>query len=64
MIRDFVRAPWWVTRAAFSGNSELMAMGLGELTGLPAGLIAGLGNTGNRERANGPAESVDPHSIL
>jgi hypothetical protein len=50
MIRDLVRAPWLVTRAVFSGNSELMAMGLGELTGLPAGLIAGLSNTGDRER--------------
>ena len=45
-IRDFVRAPWLVTRAALTSNPELMAMGLGELTGLPAGLLAGLRNPG------------------
>ena len=44
-IRDFIRAPWLVTRAALTRNPELMAMGLGELTGLPAGLLAGLRNT-------------------
>jgi GT2 family glycosyltransferase len=47
-VRDLVRAPWLVTRAAATRNRELMAMGLGELTGLPAGLIAGLRNTGDR----------------
>jgi GT2 family glycosyltransferase len=46
-IRDFVRAPWLVTRAALTRNPELMAMGLGELTGLPAGLLAGLRNPGD-----------------
>ena len=49
MIRDLVRAPWLVTRAAFSGNSELMAMGLGELIGLPAGIVAGLRNSGEHQ---------------
>jgi len=48
-IRDFVRAPWLVTRAALTRNQELMAMGLGELTGLPAGLFAGLRNTGDEK---------------
>jgi hypothetical protein len=46
-IRDLVRAPWLVTRAALTRNPELMAMGLGELTGLPAGLLAGLRNPGH-----------------
>jgi len=50
MIRDLVRAPWLVTRAALSGNSELMAMGVGELTGLPAGILAGLRNAGEPQR--------------
>jgi GT2 family glycosyltransferase len=47
VIRDVVRAPWLVARAALTRNQELMAMGLGELTGLPAGLLAGLRNTGD-----------------
>jgi GT2 family glycosyltransferase len=48
-IRDLVRAPWLVTRAALTRNQELMVMGLGELTGLPAGLFAGLRNTGDEK---------------
>jgi hypothetical protein len=30
-------------------NPELMAMGLGELIGLPSGVLAGLRNTADRE---------------
>lgn len=44
-LRDLVRAPWLLFRGAFSRNSELIAMGLGEVTGLPSGLLAGLRNT-------------------
>ncbi len=43
--RDLVRAPWLLLRGALSRNSQLMAMGLGEVTGLPSGLIAGWRNT-------------------
>jgi GT2 family glycosyltransferase len=48
--RDLARAPWLVFRGALSGNEELLAMGLGEIIGLPAGLLEGLGNRGDRDR--------------
>ena len=54
MIRDLGRAPWLVTRAVLTRNSELMAMGVGELTGLPAGIVAGLRNSGEHQ-PTGPA---------
>jgi GT2 family glycosyltransferase len=57
MIRDLVRAPWLVTRAALTGNAELMAMGLGELIGLPAGIIAGLRNSGGHQPTRSPIGS-------
>jgi GT2 family glycosyltransferase len=44
--RDLLRAPWLVLRGFVTRNAELRAMGLGELTGLPAGLAAGLRNDG------------------
>jgi GT2 family glycosyltransferase len=44
--RDLVRAPWLLLRGALSRNSHLMAMGLGDVTGLPSGLMAGWRNTG------------------
>jgi hypothetical protein len=48
--RDLARAPWLVLRGVLSGNEELLSMGLGEIIGLPAGLLAGLGNRGDRDR--------------
>jgi GT2 family glycosyltransferase len=49
VIRDLVRAPWLLLRGVLSRNDELIAMGLGEVRGLPFGLIAGLKNTGQQE---------------
>jgi GT2 family glycosyltransferase len=48
-LRDLVRAPWLVVRGAVTRNGELLAMGWGEITGLPPGVLAGLRNTGDRE---------------
>lgn len=47
-LRDLIRAPWLVLRGAVTRNRELLAMGLGEVTGLPTGLLAGLRNRGER----------------
>jgi GT2 family glycosyltransferase len=58
MIRDLVRAPWLVTRAALTWNHELMAMGVGELTGLPAGIVAGLRNAGEHQRTRSRSGST------
>jgi GT2 family glycosyltransferase len=44
--RDLARAPWLVLRGALTGNRELLDMGIGEVAGLPAGLLAGLRNPG------------------
>lgn len=48
-IRDLVRAPWLVLRGAVSRNGELLALGWGEVTGLPAGLVVGFRNTGRQQ---------------
>ena len=55
VARDLARGPWLALRGALARNEELLAMGLGELTGLPAGLIEGLGNRGDGERPARPA---------
>jgi GT2 family glycosyltransferase len=47
-LRDLARAPWLVLRGAVSRNTDLLDMGLGELTGLPAGVLAGLRNAGEQ----------------
>jgi GT2 family glycosyltransferase len=47
-LRDLARAPWLVLRGAVSRNTDLLAMGLGQLTGLPAGVLAGLRNAGEQ----------------
>jgi GT2 family glycosyltransferase len=47
-LRDLARAPWLVLRGAVSRNADLLAMGVGELTGLPAGVLAGLRNAGDQ----------------
>jgi GT2 family glycosyltransferase len=49
VVRDLVRAPWLLLRGALSRNDELIAMGLGEIRGLPSGLFAGIKNTGQHE---------------
>ena len=55
-VRDLVRAPWLVLRGAVTRNAELLAMGWGETTGLPAGVLAGLRNAGERTSVR-PARS-------
>jgi GT2 family glycosyltransferase len=52
-LRDLVRAPWLVLRGAVTWNTDLLAMGLGELTGLPAGIVAGLRNAGDHVARKG-----------
>lgn len=56
-IRDVARAPWLVLRGAVTRNGDLMAMGLGELTGLPAGIVSGLRNRRRRPSEKGPRAS-------
>ena len=46
--RDLVRAPWLLARGLVTRNSELIAMGRGELEGLLPGVLAGLRNPGVR----------------
>jgi GT2 family glycosyltransferase len=45
-LRDLVRAPWLLLRGLATRNRQLIAMGMGEVTGLPGGILAGLGNDG------------------
>jgi GT2 family glycosyltransferase len=45
-LRDLVRAPWLFLRGLATRNGELVAMGRGEVTGLPRGILAGLRNRG------------------
>jgi GT2 family glycosyltransferase len=52
-VRDLARAPWLVLRGAVTRNPDLLAMGLGELTGLPAGVLAGLRNAGDHVARKG-----------
>jgi GT2 family glycosyltransferase len=47
VARDLVRAPWLLLRGTVTRNADLVAMGLGDVIGLPAGLLAGLRNTGD-----------------
>jgi GT2 family glycosyltransferase len=47
-LRDLVRAPWLILRGAATRNSELLSMGWGEVTGLPAGVLRGLRNSSDR----------------
>lgn len=42
--RDLLRAPWLLVRGLVTRNSELAAMGAGEVRGLLPGIIAGLRN--------------------
>jgi GT2 family glycosyltransferase len=45
-LRDLLRAPWLLLRGLATRNVELIAMGKGEVTGLPRGILAGLRNHG------------------
>lgn len=46
MLRDLARAPWLVIRGLATGNRGLIAMGVGELSGLLPGVVSGLRNGG------------------
>jgi GT2 family glycosyltransferase len=46
--RDLLRAPWLLLRGVVTRNSELAAMGRGEMMGLLPGILAGLRNPGVR----------------
>ena len=48
--RDLLRAPWLLLRGLVTRNSELIAMGRGELLGLLPGIAAGLRNHGVRPK--------------
>ncbi len=54
-VRDLVRAPWLVVRAVVTNNRDLLAMGIGEVTGLLPGILAGLKNTGDQDRCGAKA---------
>lgn len=65
-VRDLVRAPWLVLRGVVTGNRRLIAMGVGEVTGLLPGILSGLGNPGigepfrsrrSRDRSSGATSS-------
>ena len=49
-LRDLLRAPWLLLRGLATANVELIAMGTGEVTGLPRGILAGLRNDGRWSR--------------
>ncbi len=47
--RDLVRAPWLLVRGVVTRNPNLIAMGVGEVTGLLPGILKGLRNDGTGE---------------
>lgn len=47
--RDLARAPWLLLRGIATGNSDLIALGAGEVTGLLPGILSGLRNDGTHE---------------
>lgn len=49
-LRDLLRAPWLLLRGLVTRNSELVAMGQGEMMGLLPGIVAGLRNPGVQPR--------------
>jgi GT2 family glycosyltransferase len=53
VLRDVVRTPWLLLRGVATANRELLAMGLGEATGLLPGIVAGLRNRSDREPGRG-----------
>ena len=48
ITRDLLRAPWLLIRGIATRNSDLVAMGHGEVSGLLPGIFAGLRNPGVR----------------
>lgn len=58
-LRDLVRAPYLLVRGLVTNNRDLVAMGAGEVLGLPAGIVAGMRGRvnlrGRRERGQGGA---------
>jgi GT2 family glycosyltransferase len=50
-LRDLARAPYLLTRGLVTNNRDLIAMGAGEVLGLPVGIVAGMrGRTSLRRR--------------
>jgi GT2 family glycosyltransferase len=41
-LRDLARAPYLLTRGLVTNNRDLIAMGAGEVLGLPVGIVAGM----------------------
>jgi O-antigen biosynthesis protein len=52
-LRDVIRAPWLLIRGLATRNPDLVAMGVGEVTGLLPGLLSGLGNAGHAATGQG-----------
>jgi hypothetical protein len=52
--RDLARAPWLLLRGIATRNSDLTAMGAGEVTGLLPGILSGLRNNGTDELGRAP----------
>lgn len=46
---DLARAPWLLLRGIVTGNRDLIALGVGEVTGLLPGILSGLRNDGTHE---------------
>jgi hypothetical protein len=57
--RDLVRAPWLLARGVVTGNTELIAMGRGEVAGLLPGIVAGLRNPGVRAGPRAESKKSD-----
>lgn len=55
-LRDLARAPYLLTRGLVTNNRDLVAMGAGEVLGLPVGIVAGMRgrvSLRRRERSRG-----------
>jgi len=52
-LRDLIRAPYLLARGLVTNNRDLIAMGAGEVLGLPVGIVAGMrGRTSLRRRGH------------
>jgi GT2 family glycosyltransferase len=49
-LRDLARAPYLLARGLVTNNRDLVAMGVGEVLGLPAGIVAGMRGRVNLRR--------------
>jgi GT2 family glycosyltransferase len=52
-LRDLIRAPYLLARGLVTNNRDLIAMGAGEVLGLPVGIVAGIrGRTSLKRRGH------------